>query len=929
MLWIANVVLSQSNTQENVQYDQAVTPSLTLPRTVTLDSITADTGGLKDVSLMSMNQSRPDVLLHDSTEETQSTAHVASWPKGQKALGQLWQTLGTLILAASEREKDEASFIMSKALSIIAQLHHDGYIPDKVYEVSDLDSQSKPTMISELSLAIMSSLTDAVSDNYMLEDGRISDVNQLSSLKSGGRIDLQLGPELWLEFCLWACLHGGWFVDAAAILTEVKKRRGRNMWHLICWSDFTTSPQSAWADLLKRRLHAQQRSQGSEGAKLLSSGTLHSIERTISTEVVVALVDGMVSGIGSPSLKLHSVPQILERILMLKNLLDRDRMSLGMSTWDEIIARFAEMPEMNVTDNPRLMESVLELAQTYGKERKALNAPLHNKKDSTSADYLFAGTASTIGVYHRTLLAYITRNDINGSIRVLTHLQTLTDNSKKNSLREFFALLKSKSLKKATDVQSLDVSSTKDLMSNKTSTDFPGFFPAIPPVILAGLLDLTVECSSFELGRWMIHSDDVDGPLIAKDQYANQALAPSLIRFAATTNDLDLLANVTISQTGDVSGKTLIALCESRMQAGNWQGAMQVLKMMREHSLHEWALLDLVMVVRVLLQHIKIPISDGTSRQAASLLQQLLRGDMGQVWGSDLAQLDGVVGVLSSIDDQFGDLFTNLLSDLHLSSIDLPTPAFDIILEGAAKSYGSLTGKILWQKWSDRSVVSRKVRNPSTDKTITYAVSPVAEQFSAGHLQSPATSPPLAATFTGYIKPEVSTLRIIAGQALVEARVDPRSTPGTSQKRADEAKETLRWCAAQFRDTFHFRQSDIDAELGHIFEDSSTTPKLYGTDTIKIWQALRQENEAWLSMTEQSIRDFTCGADAHYTVDASAAAERHFLHCLAKDLGLASESFGDEDDRKVTVLKTPQTSAVPPSMTIKEWYGQSQAMDLG
>jgi len=48
------------------------------------------------------------------------------------------------------------------------------------------------------------------------------------------------------------------------------------------------------------------------------------------------------------------------------------------------------------------------------------------------------------------------------------------------------------------------------------------------------------------------------------------------------------------------------------------------------------------------------------------------------------------------------------------------------------------------------------------------------------------------------------------------------------------------------------------------------------------------------------------------------AAERCFLHCLAADFGLMSESFGEDKERAVTVLKKTRVEPLVPARTLSD-----------
>ncbi|KAK5240072.1 hypothetical protein LTR16_011143, partial [Cryomyces antarcticus] len=136
------------------------------------------------------------------------------------------------------------------------------------------------------------------------------------------------------------------------------------------------------------------------------------VERTISSEVVAAYVDALISTLRVGVGKRGTVPgTILLRIKLLKAFLEDFRMGLGNSSWDAIIVRFVESQGIDIERDPGMMEGILDLSPSFGQELESVNAPLELYPPSLTPTYVLDGSAAALGLLHRTLRAYIEANN--------------------------------------------------------------------------------------------------------------------------------------------------------------------------------------------------------------------------------------------------------------------------------------------------------------------------------------------------------------------------------------------------------------------------------------------------------------------------------------------------------------------------------------
>ncbi|KAI9669655.1 MAG: hypothetical protein M1831_007351 [Alyxoria varia] len=845
-IWIINVALKSLKTLPLGDADVTFFPSVPFPKDTWLDKVTSNRELTEDVvaSLRQRPRSRKNRahLQQKSSdfslaEFTAGTAFQGGTPFGKRAheiMGMVWETAGHLSLAAADQSSSEAAQTMSTVRRIIAKMHDLKYIPSEVFMSSE---QAETFAIQQPPPSYIYSTTVLPASHRELKSGG-TDQRTTRKLESNN-----LEPELSVEFILWCCLHGGWLTQGTSLISYMKRRYGAKKWSLVSWRDVLASTDQRWREIFD--ICFSDRGLEDEQFSILVSDFDYGSKRghKISSEVIVAYVDSLLNSISHKRLLApkQSAKQATSQIELLKSMLVRDKMSLGISTWDTIIARFVQLPDHTIESHPRLMEVVFSLAEAYGKELEAKNcAAATGKENASTAAYLFDGSAAILGFYHRTLSTYIGARDVNAALRVLAHLQSHTDNNKERALEDFFHLLGAgRSLSRQQNRQGF----------RPRQNQFPSFFPTVPDSVMAGLLDLATEAGMPEIGMWLIHSEDADGPSIPEEKYNNQSLAPALIRFATENSDSALLAKLNAAQNAQVSARTLVAVCESRIKQTDWKRALHAFNVIQEYSLLQWSSQDLAIIIRALVPHISSEPDSTSAQRAAALLQKLLRGDLGQLAESNFRQLDSLVGVLSSMDQKLAGLCSNLLIDGHYSAVDLPIDSFNTLLEAASKAYGSNWGKHLWDLWCEESRSERDIGIP-VEAAPRSPRQNIAELFSGVKPSPNGNAPPSLpaqpstsnlATFTSHINPNITTLRIIVQQARSEIRQteqqhSPRASDGDSEepdtliigelptdpssagtRQHFEAVDVLHWAGEQFLTRFNLKPVDINEELeGHV-----------------------------------------------------------------------------------------------------------------
>ena len=244
-------------------------------------------------------------------------------------------------------------------------------------------------------------------------------------------------------------------------------------------------------------------------------------------------------------------------------------MSLGYTSWDATILRFFESRAVDFEKDPRLAAKISSSASIFGDDISTANTPTRDQLWQPTPAYVLDGSAASIGYYHRLLRAHIKLGSLTGTMGVMKDLQKLTDVNKQKSIQEFFAK------QQDTTTQDEDEETSEfGFQGRYGGIHYPSFFPQIPVPILADFVDLVVDSQALELGPWLLHSEDLDGPLIHKDLYSDPIMRPPLIRLAASLMDEVLMAELLSSKKGDSQTdppeEVLNEILDQQVEAGNW-----------------------------------------------------------------------------------------------------------------------------------------------------------------------------------------------------------------------------------------------------------------------------------------------------------------------------------------------------------------------
>ncbi|PVI06112.1 hypothetical protein DM02DRAFT_34660 [Periconia macrospinosa] len=715
------------------------------------------------------------------------------------AVGQLWRSMGELVLMAAERSEDETDTIMACVLEIIAHLHHKGLVPDSVYSQKrneDGSALRQPPTLHLLSTQILTALSDAA---WRAHEASVKAATKnakaayfLGHEIPGSRYKLKvtgLGPELWLELILWSCVHGGWLPDAAAILERTMSSERKPSWGLI-----------SWRELLHAQKEESEKTIGWGQFSLKQDNTAQPEDRartrmTISSEVVTAVVDGLVNsmrlGIGARG---NTPESIVKQLKNLKRFLDANSLSLGSTTWDAILPRLLESGGIVPDNRPEMLLDMLDLASAFGKEVNSINASPEEDSVVSEPPYFFEPTTMPLNLFHQALRSFIARGDLLGAMETLKITQRFTDINKERSLEQFFEALKNVSIHK-------DELFTHTLLP----IEFPAFHSRIPPNLLAKLLDLATESKMYDVGRSLLFSDDLDGPLIHSGFYNNWAIGASIIRFGTMAGENDLVLKIVkAGGTGTVATATyrmphelLTALFCSQIRLHRWKSIEGMQEYVLANPGYQVPPEILATFGAELLRCASTAGEEGPSGNnvVCHAFTDFLFKWEHLILSDRQNELYCILAILSCVSTEWKEYCGQFLAFPARQRIRLRTNDFNRILGGIVNSYGSLKSKEIVEKWCYTSpIVFEPYRAPGGLPQLPSIRESKSQEYNRQPDDIEVASPSgVSIILTGRIRPNRQTIRTIIQK--VREEEDERRKQGGKVDPTDleQTRETLRW----------------------------------------------------------------------------------------------------------------------------------------
>ena len=628
---------------------------------------------------------------------------------GRRSLGQIWQSLGSMVIKAADHPAEDSTYsvIMYHVFRILGYLHRINAIPDSIYNyatAADPTVIQRPPTLYVLSKRIMSTLSD-VEWGLQWEE-TITWAQSLGYDMPKAIVQPKIrefDPGLWLDLILWACVEGGWITEGAWIVMEIQRRAAdkNTRWSTISWPELCAKepPKVSWTSMFKMAIDKTQLNQ--VGGLGIATGTNKQIDmgtRTVSREVVLALLDGLLNDPLSTAGDLNMTPLELRRsIIACKSLLDSKNPELDGSFMDAVILRLLESCE-NVKEQPGLLSRLLDLRSTEIKQ--TIRHP--NATDSTHIDDI-DDYAAVLGLHYRTLERFSIDGNQEGSLRTFKKIQSIVDTQRERKILAFAHELRER-LRRGDDVSDL---------VGKEGDPVPLLqLPQVPLSALIPFINLITNARLLDLGNWLLLNEDIDGGLMDPALYSDQNVQPALLRFGAASSNPRLLTKVLLGLEMPLSEPIVHALLQFQANLRSWTAVEQLLEYVKDAPDMAWKPSDATVIAKVIMQmehespdHAN---SDSITR-ALSILQNLVNGKYNSKSDPSNVKPDFFQ---SKIANQLGRILQTLPGKLSTittrrrgqdlrahASADITPYAFTILIETIANIHGSLAGKKLWDRW--------------------------------------------------------------------------------------------------------------------------------------------------------------------------------------------------------------------------------------
>jgi hypothetical protein len=501
---------------------------------------------------------------------------------------------------------------------------------------------------------------------------------------------------------------------------------------------------------------------------------------------------------------------LVASIKTLKGFLDKNNLSLGSSAWDSIMARLIESGGFVPENRPELLLRVFELAPGFGGEVGAANASASAR---TEVPYFFEPTTIPLSFLHRAMRAFITNGDIQGAMATLSMLQQHTDDNKQKSVQQFFEFLRN----------SPQLRPDEPFTSHLPPVDFPAFDTKLPLPLLARLLDLVTESKLYDLGRWMLFSEDLDGPLINPESHSHRNISASVVRFGTMTGENKLVLDI-IKKAGTWNEKhqqqrmpaeILTALLCSQIKLRRWDPFKDMQKYVEETSTFRPRPIIISSFVAELLRTSSDP--EEVKIRGQDTFTGLLFAWENMILSNIRDELYCVLSIMSTVDSEWKAYCSRFLAFSLRQAVCLSTDDFNRVLSGVLDGYGSAKGKAIVETWchTSRRYFSPQ-RAPGGLPTMpTYRVTKSKEyEDRPEDIEIVQDSGPTI-ILQGRITPNRQTIWAIIRKVQSEVDLDDRRGKELPEATRAERRDTLRW-AARMLVNLGFDFEDITRGLGNL-----------------------------------------------------------------------------------------------------------------
>ncbi|KAJ5888095.1 hypothetical protein N7495_008136 [Penicillium taxi] len=679
---------------------------------LSLDEISGDRLGKLEVNFQA---SAPDNVCFDILTHRPAARLFAN-----RLLGQVFMDLGSLILEAADRPTEESKMAMSYVHRVLARLHHLDLISDRIYQYPEKRTSDiifHPPALNLLSGHIMAVLSDAAWQEHQsaitVASTEAGEEPLFLPFKVGVR---ELGPEIWMELILWCCIEHGFTKYGASLIEEMMKRKGDKAWTAESWRPLINN-----LDVVRRtNISTEQYWRRSSNdhipkASKRDKPPFHGLgNRTISLEVVSSLRDGLSNAAYNGLGNYGATPRdLLKAAAPLSGLLERQgpkddlRPTCKHTNWNitRIMRSGCLRPEKDPLSFARLLRSTQNMVPPWPEtditELKQL--------DSFTRGQLYDESAAIAGLIEYSIKTFSYERQSEPAFAQFALLQSIADASKAHHIRAFFECLGQS--------DPLNV----PFFDSEASPLSQSSLPQVSRATLADLLDLATSNQAYEFGEWLLFNDDLDGPTIPESAYGDQVLAPSLLRFASATNNVELNKLIVQSIKSPISVNTLKALVNVYFVFNDWERAVLTLQFLRDYRAKSWGFSNVTVLAREIIvrdaaiKHkqahggdVKDDIANLTRAKNTMLrfFNEEFNSSRGQFPRAAVFQ-QKVLQRLYNVFMTIPGVLPELLADAKLKHTYkshqrlhyIPPVAFHPLLSAVVETQGSTAGMQVWMRW--------------------------------------------------------------------------------------------------------------------------------------------------------------------------------------------------------------------------------------
>ena len=634
-----------------------------------------------------------------------------------RMLNHIWATLGRLVLRSADATPEQANHTMSAVQLILGLIHNLGIMPDGIYDTKHYPHSlhvPRPPVLHLVSSRILTSLSDAAwreqQDDAIAQATDMGmSLKEISESVPGGRFRLKvrpLGPEIWLELILWCCIENDHIRAALHILGSLRDRTDRP-WFAIRWCS-TEAPQTSNVSIDWKRLqHRHGRTVGLIEGYSREKPFVDVPERTISAEVILALLDALLSNLHlgrQPRTTTHRfefTQSDMDRLYYVVSFLEPH--DIPAQYWDYLESRPIQAGAFHMQRTPALLQS---WSSTMDRMRclESAAAPVTTKPDLHFGS-IASSTLLHTATQHQALDGLLQLGDVHRALAQFNAIQENVDEHK---------------LKSMTDFLQMQPVSEKGFFSSRLfrhRLEYADSHGQLPYYKLAGFLNLISDTGLTGLGQWLLYSDDMDGSLIPESAYGLPGMATALCRFASVSLDDNLLSKV-LAQVSSSGRKPTVRflrrLFDGDVQRYDFPNARNQLMKLRRAQGGGCGLTNIAHLAGMILQlefgRIGMP-EDRSLKlgQATILMKEIWHGyyfsRRGDFTKAQRKLFNRQLGHILKVFYTSGSTTLKALAETYAmrygagNLATLPANIFNILLSATVSIRGSVAGQWLWSTY--------------------------------------------------------------------------------------------------------------------------------------------------------------------------------------------------------------------------------------